>query len=194
MVAVERPIRGYRLIMTHDLDTFNEQVNDQLFAGYQIMNGDGVRVEWIQGDPVFRVEMVRYVPEVNANPSLNERVVRERDRIVEVMTRTEEANDGPQPDPGRPEVARSVFWTTDSPDPFDDTEEDDDEVSDRQLDRLGAIQQEFNEQAESVVNVPESLRRAVREMRESGLINRRNESRNTTIRRIVDDEVDDIPF
>lgn len=178
-----REIIGYQLIVEDDILCFNETVNCHLDDGYQIMEGIRATVdESRDGDMIYRIEMVRYAPErtVFAGEPMQDNRVIPRLR-TEPVEEDDEVMAVPMPDPPR------NMWTADSPDPFDgDDEQDDEEMNDHQLNRLGALRGEVEERAtihNAVIpqfdetaaegvghRVPESLTRAVRDMREAGIL------------------------
>lgn len=169
MANFGRDIRDYRLVYVYDVEEYNGTVTQLIRDGFQFWDGGVRTTSEPDGGMVFMTEMVRYAPELRgdtgipttrrgedaenfgsvealhrrATQLMNERVMRDDD-----VEATPERNEVPEPPP-RP------FWTADSLDPFeDDEEQDDDEMNDHQLNRLGALRQEFDDEMDVVTEGP----------------------------------------
>lgn len=153
----------YRMVMSRRLDEFNERVNHLLSEGYEFRDDRQTNVEYPNGQPVFSVEMVQYEDRITGMVDLG--ATRDRDagmplhlareiadrqtnrarrrreeeieRLEEDATFAEETVNEDMPVP--PPNIRA--WTADSPDPFDDDSEfDEDEMNEHQMNRIGLIQ------------------------------------------------------
>ena len=148
MAIVERDIGGYQLVCADTADEFNEHVNLWLSRGFQPRNGQTADITYRDNGVHFRMEMVRYIPDqVEVDPTAAnipiEEAMRRADRLRDMARQTEAVEEAMPEDDFVTEdhVRPANLWTADSPDPFDG-EVDEDEVSDHQLNRLGALMRE----------------------------------------------------
>ena len=181
MARLEREIMAYQLVTGQDPDDFSESVNCHIDDGFQPLR-NGMELVTVHGESYMSLEMVKYVPEqmevnpfglqnlrttqvntiggaTGTIPTLPTGLARVRD------TRDDEATERMEDTVQGEPVRERPFWTADSPDPFDDDEEfNDDEVNDHQLRRMGMMETEVDEDRPQMV---EATTRAFTDAREA---------------------------